>query len=84
MSKGETTIIGPLTFERFNGVEVGVSTEDEYCGLLDNFYDRHWNALREVENIAIRADERRIMCDEKDETIKHLRKRITEIEADHA
>ena len=37
-------------------------------------------ALGRIENLAVRADERRIMCDEKDETIKRLRKRIRELE----
>lgn len=33
-------------------------------------------ALERIENLAVRADERRIMCDEKDETIKRLERSV--------
>lgn len=43
-NKGDEIKIGPLTFEVLSD-GVGVSTEEEYCGLLDNFYEHTWDEL---------------------------------------
>ena len=43
--QGEEVQLGPLTFEVLRD-GIGVSTEHEYCGLLDNFYGHHWEELK--------------------------------------
>jgi len=43
--------LGPLIFDRLNGVEVGVSGPEEYMGLLDNFYDRTWQELEKFVSV---------------------------------